>query len=103
MRIKIITCAISVLTIFSIGFLTTFKISELKTASVQTVTTKEPSIYVLKNNNGKLAVFSEDNELLYEYDFNVYSLPEKDIEILNKGLVVEGLSNLRSAIEDYTS
>lgn len=103
MKMKIIASLISVILMSVCGAFTVIKVSNIKSASNQSVTIEKQQVYILSTNNGNLAVFDENKNLICEYDFNIYSLPDKDIEILSKGLILNGFNELRSAIEDYTS
>lgn len=61
-------------------------------------------IYVLKESNGKLAIFLNDNEEPMEV-LNVYikTLPAYDQDQLHQGIKVESGAELASLIEDYSS
>ena len=105
MKNKIIVSFVTIVFIIFVGVITITKVKEVKVqASFNDTETENISeIYILKENNNNLGVFSSEGELLYEYTFNVNSLPKTDIEILKKGLTVYGVNELRAAIEDYTS
>lgn len=103
MKMKILASLISVIMMSAVGAFTVIKVSRIKSASTQSVAAPKEQIYILSENNGNLAVFDEDKNLICEYEFNIYSLPDKDVEILKNGLTLHGFNELRSAIEDYTS
>lgn len=67
-------------------------------------TTTENDIYILKESDGKLAVFLEGEEQPREV-FNVYikTLPSYDQGQLHQGIKVESYGDLISLIEDYIS
>ena len=104
MKIKLFVCVLTLFFIISVGIVTVVKIKEVKAqATVNNTDTEISDVYILKETDGKLSVYDDNNELLYQYEFDVNSLPETDIEILKKGLVLNGINELRGAIEDYTS
>ena len=104
MKIKLFVCVLTLFFIISVGIVTVVKIKEVKAqATVNNTDTEISEVYILKETDGKLSVYDDNNELLYQYEFDVNSLPETDIEILKKGLVLNGINELRGAIEDYTS
>ena len=104
MKIKLFVCVLTLFFIISVGIVTVVKIKEFKAqATVNNTDTEIGDVYILKETDGKLSVYNDNNELLYQYEFDVNSLPETDVEILKKGLVLNGINELRSAIEDYTS
>ena len=104
MKIKLFVCVLTLLFIISVGIVTVVKIKEFKAqATVNNTDTEISEVYILKETDGILGVYNDNNELLYQYELDVNSLPETDIEILKKGLVLNGINELRSAIEDYTS
>lgn len=60
--------------------------------------------YILKNHNGKIAVFDEAEEKVIETtDTQVSILPKEDQKRLNEGLYIEGSENLRRVLEDFCS
>ena len=65
---------------------------------------KRNTQYTIKDYNGKVAVFENDNT----YPQNVYDsytsvLPENDQKRLREGIVVTNTAELQRIIEDYTS
>ena len=58
--------------------------------------------YVITDYSGKVAVFIKDeNEPMVVYEVYTHLLPENDIEILRKGIEVDGLSELQVRLEDF--
>ena len=61
--------------------------------------------YVIKDNNGILAIYRENDENVQEWqeDTSIETgyLPEKDIEEFKVGVKVEGKTNLYDFLEDY--
>ena len=68
---------------------------------------KEEKIkFVLKENNGNLALFSTNgsNEEMYQqYDICIDYLPRSDRELLKKGIEVDTLEEALQMLEDYIS
>lgn len=59
--------------------------------------------YTLRDYGGRIAVFSSDKDEPDEvFDIFTSSLPESEIERLQKGITVEGEKALQRLIEDYT-
>ncbi|MBQ9674090.1 MAG: hypothetical protein IJV39_05645 [Ruminococcus sp.] len=78
------------------------KTEDLTLTEQKTVITEE--VYVLKNDNGRLAVFHEDEtEPIITTDTLIENLPYQDQEKLKQGINVTGDKNLRIALEDYCS
>ena len=59
--------------------------------------------YIMREYNGKLAVFNDDGTVYKVYEINVELLPEYDRKILKKGIQITGEEELRARVEDYTS
>ena len=59
--------------------------------------------YIMREYEGQLAVFNEDETLYQIYDVNVALLPEYDQKLLQSGISILGADELRARIEDYTS
>ncbi|MBR2876346.1 MAG: BofC C-terminal domain-containing protein, partial [Clostridia bacterium] len=72
---------------------------------IQTETTKPQStVYTLKEYNGRVALFINDNKLPKEtFEIRTNSLPTGDIEKLKIGIRVTSEKDLQKIIEDYTS
>ena len=62
--------------------------------------TKAPQ-YTIADCGGKVAVFEEGNDQpIAVYDIYTHLLPENDIELLRRGIVVDSLQQLQSRLED---
>ena len=59
--------------------------------------------YIMREYEGKLAVFNDDGTVYKIYEINVELLPEYDQKILKKGIQITGEEELRARVEDYTS
>lgn len=60
--------------------------------------------FTVKEYEGKIAVYKNDEESPYVvYDAYVSLLPEQDAERLKKGIVTDNKEYLQRVIEDYTS
>ncbi len=60
--------------------------------------------YVLKEYEGKLAVFEYGSETPYEItEIFIHNLPDYDIILLSEGINVTDNKQLESLLEDYTS
>ncbi len=68
-----------------------------KTQEVQNIS------YIIKEHNGKLAVYnpSDENTPIAIYDIYIHLLPETDIELLRKGISVEDELSLQKKLEDF--
>lgn len=63
-----------------------------------------PAGYILKEFEGRLAVFEEGNDIPYkEFDVQVKNFSDLDRKILKEGIYAGGEEEIRSLIEDYTS
>ncbi len=61
-------------------------------------------IYILKAENGRLAVYKKGEDKPYiQTQTNINNLPQGDILRLEKGIEVSGEDNLRKSLEDYCS
>lgn len=61
-------------------------------------------IYIVKDYNGKIAVFYEgEEEPIKQIDRGTQSLPKADRDMLARGIKVEGEEKLRRLLEDYNS
>lgn len=64
---------------------------------------QDDSIYIVKEYNGKIAVFYQNDETPFRIlEKSIDSLPQADRDMLKSGLSVTGESELRRLIEDYT-
>ena len=63
-----------------------------------------PDYFTVKEYEGKIAVYKNDEESPYiVYDAYVSLLPQQDVERLKQGIVTDNQTYLQSIIEDYTS
>ena len=62
-----------------------------------------PSEYLMREHEGKVAVFNEDGTVYRIFEVNVSLLPEYDKILLKEGIEIAGDGELRARIEDYTS
>ncbi len=100
----------AVLTVFSVGLAlfgdkTPVEEPSLFSSSeeiIKTVITDRVR-YIMREYNGKLAVFNDDGTVYKVYEVNVELLPEYDQKILKKGIQITGEEELRARVEDYTS
>jgi hypothetical protein len=76
---------------------------QISTPSPVTKTLNQKSGYVIREHNGKVAVFYHDGRLFKAYDVLVSTLPEYDKTQLKQGVYAETFQKMRSLIEDYTS
>ena len=101
-RIKILIFSL-VITVATIVFCfsavsTTENTQKVKSTSYISVTKK----YVLKDFNGRIAIFeSTQNTPTEVLDVDLSSLPERDIERIKKGIFADSLSEIYSFAEDY--
>ena len=64
--------------------------------------TPTKTTYVVKEYGGKVAVFlPQESEPLAVYEVYVHLLPENDIELLRKGIVVNDDLQLAKTLEDF--
>ena len=75
--------------------------SEAPTAQLQT--DSESNTWILREYQGKIAVFDENGELVKVLDSYVKSLPAADQALLREGLAVHSREALWELIQDYTS
>jgi len=62
------------------------------------------TIFILGENNGKLAVLSPDGQTVYEiFDVYINTLPDYDIILLQNGIKIKTPEELYSLLEDYNS
>lgn len=69
---------------------------------VKTIVT-EKTRYLMREYEGKVAVFNEDGTVYRIFEVSVALLPEYDRILLENGIEISGDSELRARIEDYTS
>lgn len=78
---------------------------EINSTESTTVTEiSEEELFIIKQINGRIAVFKENsNEPYITTDTFISNLPENDINRLKNGIKIYGKDNLRKALEDYCS
>ena len=74
-----------------------------QTPAVKLSEEKKQSGFVVREYQGKIAVFDKNEQLVTVYDVLVSTLPEYDQIQLKQGVSAESEERLRSLIEDYTS
>ena len=65
-----------------------------------TVTTNEDKIYTVKEFNGKIGVYL-NGDFQYDLDIYVSTLPEKDKQLLSKGIIATSEQELNEIISVY--
>ncbi len=68
---------------------------------IETTSQKARESYVLKEYEGKIAVFDTDQNLIQTTSIYVNSLPELDKALLKSGIDIESETELKKALEDY--
>ena len=58
--------------------------------------------YVVKSHKGKIGIFSSDGDLIQIIDVYIKTLPIADREMLEEGIDIDNVDELRDIIEDYT-
>ena len=109
-RIKFSVFVAAVLTVISVGFAvfqkqTPNEESSLLSSSeeiIKTIITDRVQ-YIMREYNGKLAIFNDDGTVYKTYEINVELLPEYDQKLLKDGIQITGEEELRARVEDYTS
>jgi len=62
------------------------------------------TIFILGENNGRLAVLSPDGQTVYEtFDVYINTLPDYDKNLLQTGIKIKTAEELYSLLEDYNS
>lgn len=101
---KIIILALTILASTAIIY-SSYKIITSQTAEIQAEAGEiVKPIYIMKDYEGKLAVFNYGSSTPFEI-FDVYTsdFSEADIEILTQGIEIYTSAELQSLVEDYTS
>ncbi len=109
-KIKFSVFVAAVLTAISVGFTFFSRESPAEESSlfssseeiVKTVITDRVR-YIMREYDGKLAIFNDDGTVYKVYDINVELLPEYDQKLLKEGIQITGEEELRARVEDYTS
>ena len=98
-HILIITLILSASLIFSAVTLNNAKATSKNVKSSET----QEKIYILKDYNGRIALFEEGKSIPLEvYDIFTKSLPEADSEIIKDGLTVNQ-ADIQKLLEEYLS
>ncbi len=71
-------------------------------SDIMTVETDGEPIYFLREHEGRIGIFSEDNTLIETLDVYLITLPRADRVALSEGITVKGTENLNALKEDYT-
>ncbi|MBR1528779.1 MAG: hypothetical protein IJ642_05710 [Oscillospiraceae bacterium] len=75
---------------------------EIKVEKAAALAEKEPVGFVLKEYEGKAALFRENSERPYQIlDLEVWLLPEADREALEQGIFAQDEAELRKLLEDW--
>ena len=69
----------------------------------QTDATKEERVWIIREYEERIGVFSEGGELVKVIDVYTKTLPEADRRLLREGIRVTSEKQLYSIIEDYSS
>lgn len=78
-------------------------ISSLEKTNKPVVTEKELQQYILKDYNGRIALFVSENETPIEvFEIFTTSLPQQDAALIKKGIHVT-TEELKNILEEYTS
>lgn len=74
------------------------------TQANSTSVTQSVPTYIIKAENGLVTVYRKGQSMPYiTTETQVSNLPKSDINILKKGIEVQGDDNLRKTLEDYCS
>ena len=65
-------------------------------------TTESPISYTVKSYKGKIGIFGSRGELIQIIDVYTITLPKADREMLEEGIDIKNIDELRDIIEDYT-
>ncbi len=99
---KLILFSIIIISILLIS-VSIYNISSLDTK--EEIQTREltKTAYILKEYDGKLAVYSssDENSPIAVYDVYIHLLPENDIEVLRKGISIQDEETLQKTLEDF--
>lgn len=72
--------------------------------SAPTADAKTTEVYILKEYNGRVAVFRGTSNTPYmETDVRIADLPQVDMDMLKTGIAVQTTSELNRLLEDYCS
>lgn len=99
------TVAIGAISIFSIASAMKDETDNVNFADKSDITVintagDEP-IYFVRTHEGVIGIFSEDNILLEKLNVATMTLPQKDRDLLSRGITVRGTKNLEKLKQDY--
>ncbi len=101
---KIIIISISIILLISFVIWDSGKSNQNMNNITVTVSEKNPQKYILKDYNGRIAVFYIGSETPNEiYEIYTHNLPEIDAQKIKRGIEITGIDNLNKIIADYTS
>ena len=88
-------------TIFCTGLIAV-SIYTMKNYEPKSIANPTEFSYVVKEHGGKIAVFNSiDEEPVEIYEVYVHLLPENDIELLRKGIIVDDDYSLLKTLENF--
>lgn len=94
---------ISMIVFLSLGAIS-FNVADIKNDTVAVTTQKEKETYILKDYNGKIALYKNSNNTPDEvFDIFTDSLPESDAKSLKQGITASTEQELQKLIENYLS
>lgn len=77
---------------------------EIQVEKAAALAEKEPVGFVLKEYEGKAALFRENSEKPYQIlNLEIYLLPDADREALKQGIFAENEEELKTLLEDWES
>lgn len=94
---------LSIIIFLSLGFITS-NLTKMNAYQTSTYENTTDFHYILKDYNGKIALFTSDREAPVEvYDIFTNSLPDRDAEKLSKGITASDEKELSKLLETYLS
>lgn len=70
--------------------------------NISSETTNQETSYIVKSYKGKIGVFGGNGDLVQIIDVYIKTLPIADREMLEEGINIKNVDELRDIIEDYT-
>ena len=70
--------------------------------NISSETTNQETSYIVKSYKGKIGVFGGNGDLIQIIDVYIKTLPIADREMLEEGINIKNVDELRDIIEDYT-
>lgn len=102
---EIITYAFFILTILILVATIVFSVfkiySGFSQTQIQDIPEEKNTGYVLKEHEGRVAVFDTNENLIEETSIYINSLPELDKALLKSGIDLDSETELKKALEDY--